>query len=162
MRIALGITALYLAMAPPASSASSGIAQASGSPVAKAVLGFAVKIPRVLSMRLVDHPSSVTVSEQDVARREIVVRGARVDIAANHRNGYVLHAQLVGEAFTGLEFAGLERTLRSDGGLIVVPMPSTAGRPRSEPRPVEYRLLLAAHTTPGTYAWPVALSIQEP
>jgi hypothetical protein len=162
MRIAPLITALFLAVDPLASPAAGAATDANGALVAKAVVGLVVSIPRVLSLQLLDHPGSVTLSEQDVVRGEIVVRGTRLDIAANQRTGYVLRAELVNQAFSGLEIAGLERALHSDGGPVVLPMRSTAGRPRSEPLPVEYRLLLAAGTRPGTYAWPVALSVLEP
>jgi hypothetical protein len=41
-------------------------------------------------------------------------------------------------------------------------MPSMVGKPRPAPYAVEYRLRLAAGTQPGTYAWPVSLSVEEP
>ena len=43
----------------------------------------------------------------------------------------------------------------------VIPMPSMVGKPRPAPMPVEYELQLSPDAQPGTYAWPVSLSLQQ-
>lgn len=159
MRRSVAFLALLLAAIPVCAGAE-GIA--SGTLSASSTVKFVIRIPKMLQMRLIDHPSSVLVTAADIALGEIVVRGARVDIAANNRNGFLMRAELLGQAFTEMRLSGLARDVRAEGGALVTPMPSTAGGPRLEPRNVEYRLRLAADASPGRYAWPVALTIQDP
>lgn len=162
MRHCKALLVLLLASLP-VRAAAEGAASSHGALSSATTMRFAIAIPRMLRMRLIDHPSTVVVTAADIARGEIVVRGAQVDIAANNRNGFLVRAQLRGQEFTGMHLSGLARDFRADGeASSITPMPSTGGGPRPEPRDVEYRLRLAANALPGRYAWPVALTIQDP
>lgn len=142
MRILLG--AWIAAMPVLALMAAS--ADAADIPIARARLHLAVNIPRVVSLTLLDHPHSVDVSPEDVARGFVRVRGSLVDILCNNRGGCELRAQLSGAAFESVELA-------------VLPV---AGSPRRGRAAVEYVLRLARGTSPGPQPWPVALALEAP
>ena len=154
------VFALFL---PIAANAAEGLRVAATAAISSSsAMNFVIRVPRVLQMRLIDHPSSVLVTPADIAQGEIVVRGPRVEIVANNRNGLHIRAELRGHAFAGMRLSGLAREIRAQEAASVTTMPSTTGEPRFQSRNVEYRLRLAADTSPGQYAWPVALTIQDP
>lgn len=110
-------------------------------------------------MRLLGHPSTIVLGEGDVAKGEIVVQGGRLDVRANGRDGYVLRAELAGANFEQVVISGLEApiTAKADEGY-AARLPS-AHRETAE---LEYRLRLRRGISPGRYAWPVSLTVQEP
>lgn len=113
-------------------------------------------------MRLLGHPASLDVSADDIARGSITVSGATVDLLVNDRSGYNLRAEIVNAVFTAVRISGLPAAMQAIGGPTVARMPSMVGRPRPQPMAVAYELQLAPDAQPGRYAWPVALSLQEP
>ena len=160
------LVALALPAAAGASEGSWGPGKSFGAgptaPSAQVAIKLAISIPRVLRMTLLLHPASVLVTEHDIAKGKIVVRGPRIGLLANNREGYVVRVELRGAAFTGLRLAGLAREVNSEAGGSVTPMPFTVGAPRTEPAEVEYHLRLARDVSPGPYAWPVCLTVQDP
>lgn len=121
---------------------------------------FVIRIPRVLQMKLLKHPAHVDVTAQDVEKGEVVVRGARIGMIANHREGTMVRAEVRGGVFSGMRLTGMTREIASDRSASVTALPPT--RIRDTPAPVEYRLALAANALPGRYSWPVLLTIQDP
>lgn len=120
-------------------------------------LQVSATVATVLRLRTVGHPASVEVTAQDVERGEVAVRGGLLDLFVNHREGFVLHGELVGGAFGEFELRGLPRDLRSEGTVASWPMPMMA---RRAPWAVEYRLRLRPETRPGSYPWPIVLSLR--
>lgn len=136
---------------------------ADASDLVKSPLDLAVRIPRVMRLTLLDHPRSVDVSPEDIARGFVRVRGLRVDILCNDRGGYVVRAELTGSAFDSAEVAGLPASIRvATHAASAVAMPSMVGGPRRSPAAVDYVLRLARSTAPGPQPWPVALAIEAP
>ena len=129
---------------------------------ASASIDFAVTVPRVLTLRLLDHPPFIDVSEEDVARGNVRVTGARLEVVVNDPAGYAIRAELSGPAFDAVRIGGLssERLVGSQGATIA--MPSMVGRARPRPMHVSYELRLAPGAKPGRYHWPVVLSLQQP
>ena len=129
---------------------------------AKASIDFAVKIPRVMQMRLLGHPDALEITADDIARGSIVVSGPRLDLLVNDRLGYVLRAELVNAVFSAARIVGLPSVLTATAAGASVRMASMVGRPKPQPVSVQYELMLAADAVPGRYSWPVALTLQEP
>lgn len=129
---------------------------------ARASIDIAINVPRVMQMRLLGHPASLEVTAEDIARGSITVSGPSIDLLVNDRSGYNLRAELVNAVFTAVRIAGLPASVQASSAPAVVRMPTMIGRPKPQPMPVAYELQLASDAQPGRYAWPVALSLQEP
>jgi hypothetical protein len=139
--------------------ASNGLGGGS-SPSASPALRIAIQVPRVVHMRVLQQPRHLEVTAADLERGFVLARGV-VDVVSTHREGYQMRALLSQGPVVEADMAGLERpmTVRDSAA---TPMPSMVGKPRPAPYEVEYRLRLAADTVPGTYVWPLKLSVEEP
>lgn len=101
-------------------------------------------------MRLLGHPAQLEITAADIARGTLTVSGASLDLLVNNPLGYALRAEVASAAFIAVRVNLPAR------------MPSMVGRPRPAPIAVDYELEIAPGTAPGRYAWPVALTLQEP
>jgi hypothetical protein len=128
---------------------------------ASAAIDLRIVVPKVLELRLLDHPRTVHVSAADAASGEVVVSGPRVQLLSNARHGYVVQAAIRGP-FTEASIEGLPQPVHVDASGARIAMPSMVGRPRPQPFAVRYRLRLREDTRPGTYPWPVSLSLEAP
>lgn len=151
--------AIAIALAPVAAIAASSVAT-SGPTQARAAIDMRIAVPRVLELKL-QHPDTVVVTAADAASGEVTVSGARVQLVANGRRGYWLTGRVNGP-FLQATIEGLDSALTFDASGGRVLMPSMVGLPRPQPRSVRYRLRLREGTPPGSYAWPVALSLESP
>lgn len=154
--------AVFLAavIAPPAYAAES-VATGLGSLQANASVDFQVRIPAVMRLALIDHPATLQVTEADSAAGEVQVEGPQVLVIANDPRGYTLQTEL-SAPFAEAAIEGLALPVQVGSGGGAVPMPSMVGQSRPQPRRVKYRFNLAKGTTPGVYAWPLALSVVHP
>jgi hypothetical protein len=125
---------------------------------AGATIDFTVRVPEVLRLALLDHPSVIHISPEDSARGEIEVSGARILLVANHRAGFALHAALA-SAFTEAAIEGLAAPVRVAAGASAVAMKSMVGSPRPLAQTVRYRFRFPPGLRPGDYPWPLALAI---
>lgn len=103
-------------------------------------------------------PSSLVVTGADLARGWIEAPAAsRIRVRSNDPNGYLLNFDVAGEPFTGIEVRGLgpAAQISPNGGWVTQPFAGT------QPVTTEltYRFVLASNVQPGTYAWPVSLSV---
>lgn len=155
---AYAIGGALLAAAMPAQAASQ-VATGAGPLVARAAVDFAVAVPRVMRLLLLDHPPTISVSAEDVARGFVTVAGPRIDLLVNDRHGFSLRAELVGAAFTAARIAGLPAAITATREGSLAPMPTRVGRPRPQPYQVTYELQLAKDAAPGLQPWPVALTL---
>lgn len=151
--------ALAIALAPVVCVAASSVAT-SGPMQARASVDLRIAVPRVLELKL-QHPDTVEVTAADAASGEVTVSGARVELVANGRRGYWLTGRVSGP-FLQATIEGLDSALTFDASGARVLMPSMVGLPRPQPHSVRYRLRLREGTPPGSYAWPVALSLESP
>jgi hypothetical protein len=142
--------------------AASDAASGAAALATRASIDVSITVPRVMQMRLLGHPAALDITADDIARGSVTVSGPSLDLLVNDRLGYVLRAQLVNAVFTAVRIAGLPSPLIATTQEGSVHMPSMAGRPKPQPVAVEYELRLAPDAAPGRYAWPVALSLQQP
>jgi hypothetical protein len=141
--------------------AAGGVASGAGALQASASIDLRIDVPKVLEMRLLDHPSTIEVTAADAVSGEIVVTGPRIEMVSNDRRGYWVDASLRGP-FEAATVEGLPAPMEVDGSGGRALMPSMVGQSRPRPYTVRYRLRLREGTAPGSYAWPVALSIDSP
>lgn len=121
-----------------------------------------IAIPRVLVLRLADHPLAIDITTEDIARGEIIVRGPRARIIANGRDGYRLSADMTVSPFSGVEIDGLPVPVHIQAGLVASVAIRGGGHEGPESRKLEYRLRIPRGALPGRYRWPISLSVQEP
>ena len=150
--------ALLSALAMLASPAAAAAPAAKHS--AKSDVEFRIVIPRVLRLNLAAQPRAITVTQADIERGEVVVRGTRVQLLANDRRGYRLRTELTHAAFTGLALNGLANPIEAQERVAVVWMRPAVGGPAGETE-VEYRFRLAADAAPGQYAWPLQMTLED-
>ena len=136
-------------------------ANAADKHAAKAHIDFQIRIPHVLQMSLSGQPAAIRVTQEDIERGEVVVRGARVRLVSNSRNGFRVRAELSGEAFVGAALHGLATPVEVQERVAVTWMRSTVGGASPQPVEVEYRFRLAPGARPGDYAWPLALTLEN-
>ncbi|HEX6634835.1 MAG TPA: hypothetical protein VF038_12765 [Usitatibacter sp.] len=155
------LVAVPVAMATWPALAAGGVASGAGALQASASIDLRIDVPKVLEMRLLDHPSTIEVTAADAVSGEIVVTGPRIEMVSNDRRGYWVDASLRGP-FEAATVEGLPAPMEVDGSGGRALMPSMVGQSRPRPYTVRYRLRLREGTAPGSYAWPVALSIDSP
>ena len=148
-------------LAATASAASSQVANGAGPLTARAHVDISVTVPRVMRLLLLDHPASIPVSAEDVARGFVTVTGPRIDLLSNDRQGYAVRAELHGNTFTAARIAGLPAAITATRESGLAQMPPMVGRARPQPYRVTYELQLAKDASPGQHPWPVALTLSS-
>ena len=162
MRPSFALAAVLLSTVALPAAASGQLATGGGGLSASAWVDMRITVPSMLQMALLGHPASLRITAEDVKNGEVVVTGARASIIANSPLGYYIQAELVGP-FVEATIEGLPAPVRLTAQAVNrVLMPTMVGHPRPQPYPVSYRLRLANGTTPGEYAWPIALSLETP
>ena len=156
--------ALGLAVLPAARSALASSAAASGNRglSASGAVDFTVNVPKVMQLRMLAHPSTLQVTADDIGRGSITVSGPMLDLLVNDRLGYVIRADLMNAAFRAVRLVGLSSDEVATQTGALVRMATMVGKSKPAPMPVAYELQLAPDAQPGSYPWPVALSLQEP
>ena len=139
--------------------ASSQVATGAGPLTARTAVDFSIGVPRVMRLMLLDHPATVAVTDEDIARGFVRVAGPRIDLLVNDRQGYSVRAELHGSAFTSARIAGLPAAVTATREAVLAQMPTMVGRVRAQPFAVVYELQLATDAVPGQQPWPVALSL---
>jgi archaellin len=103
--------------------------------------------------------ASLTISQDDIAQGHIDVTAAsRFSVVTNSRTGYLLDFYPVGEVFQSVEIKGWGYTTKigADGGTVVRrgPVENNAAQELS------YRFFLRSNLPPGSYPWPLMLSVR--
>ena len=148
---AAGLLALALAVAlVPALSARAGSVSAS--------LAVTVVVPPRAVLSVESEPSSLRITEEDVAQGYVDVSNAsRIQIRTNTPGGWLVEFQFAQGPYRSIEVTGLSAPsqVNASGGWVAQPYPGTT-------RPVSldlgYRFFLSADARPGVYPWPVALA----
>jgi hypothetical protein len=157
----LFLAAFPIALAVPPAFAAGTAASGAGALQASASIDLRIDVPKVLEMRLHGQPRTIEVTALDAENGEMVVAGPRVEMVSNERRGYWVDASLRGP-FEAAIVEGLPAPVHVDGSGGRALMPSMVGQSRPKPYAVRYRLRLREGTAPGSYAWPVVLSIESP
>ncbi len=118
-----------------------------------------MRIAPTLRFALTGQPRSIEVSARDAAAGEVVVSGASLELVSNERRGVLVRAA-VAPPFVGATIEGLGAPLYvTELGVRMAVMTQRDGTGEFRLR---YRLRLGAGSSPGSYPWPVALSLEVP
>lgn len=112
------------------------------------------------SLRVLAQPAAVVITAEDIARGYVdVASPAQVAIKSNSPRGYMLEFANEGDFMRQILVKGLpsDVQLSPAGGAVMQPYAGT-GVTRATLE-LGFRFLLAASARPGTYAWPVHLSV---
>jgi hypothetical protein len=103
--------------------------------------------------------TQIEISAADVARGEVDVPAAlRFSVVTNKGSGYLMLFHPVGNLFESVHVDGLRNAVQlgSDGGAIVQRSPQVPNQSHE----LGFRFSLHPDTTPGTYPWPLMLSVR--
>lgn len=110
-------------------------------------------------LRIEHQETQLTITAADVARGYVHVAGAsRFSVQTNSRAGYSLQFSPIGSLFASVQVDGLSNPVRlgPDGGAIV-----QRGTVMAElSHELSFRFLLRADAQPGTYGWPLQMSVR--
>jgi hypothetical protein len=119
-------------------------------------------VPRHASIRIAP-PSSITISEQDVARGYVeVATPVEVTVQSNAPQGYALVFERQGEQVRQAHVQG------PDGALLVGSSSAVAARPPAgrgmwrDRMLLRFRFDLASNARPGEHPWPLNISLLSP
>lgn len=119
---------------------------------------IAEEIQRHTALKVVHQTSELVITQADIIRGYIdIPAGANIEIQNNNLGGYMIFFKGIGTPFKEVLVKGLggEVKINSNGGWIAQPY---NGR---DPLMVElsYRFILSENAKPGTYAWPLTISV---
>ncbi len=123
-----------------------------------ASLAVTVVVPPRAVLSVESGPSSLKITEEDVARGYVdVPKASRLQIRTNTLSGWLVEFQVEQGPYRSIEVTGLggPSQVSASGGWIAQPYPGTT---RPVPLELGYRFLLSADARPGVYPWPVALA----
>ncbi|MBI3919044.1 MAG: hypothetical protein HY322_18785 [Betaproteobacteria bacterium] len=137
----------------------SGIATADGPPRIPSAV-WAIGLPN--GYVIMEHQAqAVRVTADDVARGVVDVQsGTRIVITTTEPSGIAVDFRSSGKLFRAVQIDGIGSGMQfGPAGGTIIESQATAGR---RVVTVNYRLILAPDTTPGTYAWPLTLAVRAP
>lgn len=120
-------------------------------------IGVSAMVMARMKLHLHDHPASLQVSAADLKRGFVVVTGPRIEAGSNDRRSMTLQVRLAPGVASEVRIEGLASGIHAQGEQASVPLPPAS--PAEPARPVSYHITFAEHLQPGTYAWPIALSM---
>lgn len=126
----------------------------------EATLTVSATVLKHASLRVLDQPSSVVVTAADIARGHVDGPAAmQVAIQNNSAGGYLLEFASQGDFMRQILVSGLahETQLSPAGGVIA--QPSTGYGVTRATLGLGFRFVLSESARPGTYPWPVRLSV---
>lgn len=125
---------------------------------ARATLTVAVTVPPVSRLEVLSQPTSVQITAQDLQRGYVdLSEPIRLKIYSNAREGFALEVLPMSPLIQAIAVHGLgsEADLGAEGGRIV----ERWEHPQAASLSLTFRLVLAPGAMPGTYPWPLHLSI---
>ncbi len=131
-----------------------------GSPVLSAKIALTAQVLEHTSMKLVSQAQELTVTNADIQRGFMNVPAAsRVSIKSNNPAGYLLAFEVMSGPYplfasVQVNIGGREVQLSPAGGW--VPLPYVRGGAVLD---ISYRFAFSKHAQPGTYTWPLMLSV---
>lgn len=109
------------------------------------------------SLNVLNRSRSLEITEADISRGYVDIRAASsVEVTTNARDGYYLAFECFESAFRQVRVDGLGRTTTIASGSGIVPMPHSGKVVRME---LSYRFILAENAKPGSYPWPMTISV---
>lgn len=157
-RLAARLLALELLVLAPVAMAESGLSAAATGERTAARIDLFVKIPEVLSLRLLGEQTSLEVTREDIARGFIVAQ-VNMEVLSNARSGFQLHLRTDPRLATDGVVEGLDVPLRLTNADGTVRLTHHGLPDKSRRYALTVRMQLAPGARPGRYTQPVRLSL---
>jgi hypothetical protein len=114
------------------------------------------RVAHYFRLNVLSQPRTIEVTAQDVARGYVDVPAPmELALESNSPNGYSLMFQRDGGEFAGAQVSGLGQSVQVAGHAAIGWRPNA----RRETMQFEVRLQLAPQQAPGSYRWPLQISI---
>lgn len=106
----------------------------------------------------IDYQSTeIIVTTADIIRGYVdIQKGSRIEIKSNSPAGYLLAFEGLGEPFKEVQVQGLGKDIQIGTGSGWIAQPYSGSTVMAE---LNYRFVLSENPQPGTYAWPLAISV---
>lgn len=109
------------------------------------------------SFNVSNRTQTVVITEADIDRGFVEIRAASsVEVKTNTRSGYFLSFECFDPTFRQVRVDGLGRPAVIGSGSGIVSMPNNGKATRLE---LSYRFILADNARPGSYPWPMTISV---
>lgn len=156
----LVLSALALAALQAVAPGSAFADSQGGNRSARAVLDFRIVIPPVLRLRAIRQPARIVVTERDVAAGYVAVEGGvEMEIVSNLRAGHSMTIQVASNVVSAVDIEGFGAPVHAGREATTVFFPRAAGAATRTTHQLAFRLRLAGNVTPGTYDWPVSMTV---
>lgn len=110
-----------------------------------------------LQFNLLFQVSEITITEEDIQRGYLDLRSASLlELKTNSNQGYHLSFEGSLWPFKEVQIQGLTNPVRLHSGHSLVHQPSARGKVIMN---LDYRFILSGETKPGSYSWPLLISI---
>jgi hypothetical protein len=149
----------FIVYALAVSAGLSPIDQAAIAAPSTAAMGVSVTVVASARLRTDYQQAVLNITSADVAMGYIDVSAAtRFSVHTNSRNGYLMEFFPVGNLFSSVHIDGFKSAalLGPDGGAVVQRGPLTPGLAQE----LSFRFAFARDTQPGTYAWPLQMTVR--
>ena len=121
-------------------------------------LTVSARVTARASLKVLAQASQLSVTKEDIQRGYIDVPAAsRIEISSNSPGGCLLAFENTGLPLKEVHVIGLGQNVQISSGNGWIPRPDKGRLPTQEE--LSYRFVLSDNTQPGTYAWPLAMSV---
>lgn len=121
-------------------------------------LTISARVQARASLKVLAQAPQLSVTKEDIQRGYIDVPAAsRIEISSNSPGGCLLAFENTGLPLKEVHVMGLGQNVQISSGSGWIPRPDRGRLPTQEE--LSYRFVLADNTQPGTYAWPLAMSV---
>jgi hypothetical protein len=122
-----------------------------------AKLTVSARVIAYLQFNLLSQVSEITITEEDIQRGYLDVRSAsRLVLKTNSNAGYMMTFEGNLWPFKEVQIQGLSNPVQLNSGHVIVHQPSNKGQWTVD---LSYRFILSEDTKPGSYSWPLSLSV---
>jgi hypothetical protein len=148
-----GASSMALLMVAPAPTLATG---------ADVTVSVSATVLKKATLRVLSQPSAVSITPTDIARGYVDVSvPAHVAVKSNSPDGYLLEFASQGEFFRQIVVHGLPNDVQlgAAGASRAVMQPAAASGVTRAQLELGFRFLLTDSAQPGTYSWPVHLTV---
>jgi hypothetical protein len=146
-----GASSMALLMVAPAPTLATG---------ADVTVSVSATVLKKATLRVLSQPSAVSITPTDIARGYVDVSvPAHVAVKSNSPDGYLLEFASQGEFFRQIVVHGLPNDVRLGAAGAAVMQPAAASGVTRAQLELGFRFLLTDSAQPGTYSWPVHLTV---
>jgi hypothetical protein len=120
-------------------------------------LTASVTVLPYFQFNLLSQVSEITITEEDIQRGYLDVPSASLlELKTNSHQGYLLSFEGSLWPFKEVQIQGLVNPVRLHSGHSLVHQPSARGKVTVN---LDYRFILSGETKPGSYSWPLLISV---